>query len=222
MPKLIIVISIIALPQIIFGQAINFPKITSLIQPKHISKTSKQITSEERQVQYIGNYRDTIYLLGNGFDIVDKYKISAKEGRYLYSHPFYADSGIKILIDTAQILGVKETMWKGKNLLDIVYDAYPVTLQNNTDTTAIVGFGRRIPVVLEALDIDNKWKPIEKPYIYKCGTGLRNILLKPHDIICVLVPKYKGVFKTQLRLRLRNNISMPFYGEINRSQFLEK
>jgi hypothetical protein len=213
---------IVALPHAIFGQLHHFPKIVRYLQPKHLLKESKEITSEEREVQYIGGYKDTLFINKNGFDLIEEYKIPAKEGRYSYFHPFYADSGISILIDTTQILALQEVIWKGERKINIVYDAIPVIMQNKTDSIAVVGFGRRIPILLEALDTDNKWKSIEKPYIYKCGTGLHNILLKPKDLICVLVPKYKGTFKTQLRLRLRDNISKPFWGEINRNQFLER
>ena len=221
MLKILITIFVIVFPDTIFGQSFNFPKIIRYLQPKHLLKESKQVTSEEREVQYIGGYKDTLVIKKNGFDLIKEYKIPVKEGRYSYFHPFYADSGITILIDTTQILALQEVIWKGEKKINIVYDAIPVILQNKTDSLAVVGYGKRIPIVLEALDTDNKWKPIEKPYIYKCGTGLHNILLKPKDLICVLVPKHKGTFKTQLRLRLRDNISNPFWGEINRSQFFE-
>lgn len=218
MSKVTITIFVILLPLIAFGQLAKFPKIVNLLKPNHILKYSKKTTSEERKVQYIGRFCDTLHIGKNGFDLVEEYKIPPDDARYLYKHPFYADSSISIFIDTTQLLALREPLWRGQKLLDILYDAMPVILQNNSDSTAIVGFGRRIPIVLEALDEDNLWKPLEKPYIYKCGTGLSNILLKPQDIICVLVPKYKGTFKTQLRLKLGNNISKTFLGEINKSQ----
>jgi hypothetical protein len=218
MLKLTITILVMILPLITFGQLVKFPKIVSPLQPKHILKYSKKTTSEERKVQYIGSYIDTLYIGRNSFDLIEEYKIPPYDARYLYKHPFYADFKISIFIDTMQILALKEPIWRDQKLIDILYDAMPVILQNNSDSTAIVGFGRRIPIVLEALDVDNLWKPVEKPYIYKCGTGLSDILLKPKDIICVLVPKYKGTFKTQLRLKLGNNVSKTFLGEINKSQ----
>ena len=195
-----------------------FPKILSNVNAINKLKWAEKLSNDERKIKYIGKYRDTLLLSEREFDLED-YKVSVNEARYLYSYPNYGDNKLAIKFDTTQLVGSRETLWVGNVEKIKIYDAIPVIIENKSDSTIIVGFGRRIPIFLEALDIDDKWKPIEKPYIYKSGTGLRKIMLKSNDIVCVLVPKYSGDFITQLRLRLGQNISVPFCGRINRNQF---
>lgn len=69
-------------------------------------------------------------------------------------HPFYADSAIEIQVDTTQVLALEENIWGVKKEINILYGAYPAIIKNNSDSIIVVGFGRNIPVILEALDID--------------------------------------------------------------------
>jgi hypothetical protein len=99
------------------------------------------------------------------------------------------------------------------------FKALPVFIRNRSDSTIIAGYGYDIPVVIEAIDNGGSWRPIEERYFYDCGVGLRYILLKPQNVACLLIPKYKGRYKTSLRLKLKNNYSKPFKGTINIEQF---
>lgn len=76
-----------------------------------------------------------------------------------------------------------------------------------------------IPIVLEAKDSLNNWLPIENVYAYFCGVGVDKVFLPPNEIAVTSVIIYKGNYETDLRLRLGENLSKPFKGQINYTQF---
>ena len=101
-------------------------------------------------------------------------------------------------------------------------NAYPVLIRNNYSDTIQIGYGGRIPLILEAKDKSGKWKPIQDRFVFMCGNGVESELLPPKEIAMTLVPIFKGKYKTQLRLKLGENKSNPFWGNISYSQFESK
>ncbi len=68
------------------------------------------------------------------------------------------------------------------------------------------------------------WKPIEGKKANLCGVGTRwGIKVKPKEFIVILLTKYKGKTKTDLRTRLKIGesiiVSKPYQGNINQEQF---
>jgi len=116
----------------------------------------------------------------------------------------YADkSDIEILIDTTKIM----------------YKSYPILLTNNSIDTIFIGYGERIPLILEAQDSNKVWRPIQRDYIYGCGNGIGSVFLPSNESVLTLGPIYNGNFKTQLRLTLGKNHSNTYTGFINYEQF---
>lgn len=102
--------------------------------------------------------------------------------------------------------------------------AYPVLFYNNTNKKIPLGTGNlEIKIIQEAKDIDNKWKPIE--FNNSVGTCLSpsNLLLEPKHYTASAVIKYKGNFKTRIRVKYFDGknvyYSNEINGTINRSQF---
>jgi hypothetical protein len=105
--------------------------------------------------------------------------------------------------------------------------AYPVLFFNNS--------GKKIPfcdtslevrMIQEAKDSDGKWKPIEfYNAIGQCYSDL-NLLLAPKHYSAAAIIKYKGNFKTKLRVKYYDGknafYSNEITGSINRSQFDQK
>ncbi|WP_299112656.1 hypothetical protein [uncultured Winogradskyella sp.] len=106
------------------------------------------------------------------------------------------------------------------------FNYYPVYLVNSTATNKIL-FGKDSHVfgIQEAQDIDNynSWKPIEAKAWDFCGNGHWHLIIRPNEFGLVLMPKYKGDYKTKLRTRIKNGdniiVSNSYYGVINKSQF---
>lgn len=119
------------------------------------------------------------------------------------NYKFADKSDIEILIDTTKIM----------------YKSYPILLTNNSIDTIFIGYGERIPLILEAQDSNKVWRPIQRDYSYGCGNGIGSILLPSNESVLTLGPIYNGNFKTQLRLTLGKNHSNTYTGFINYEQF---
>ena len=174
----------------------------------------------ERNVQYLGRLKDTIFIqriadlrnpIGNNKILIDD---------SLSKHySFYGMGKLKIVVDTTQNITLEEYEWWTKERKYKYYKANPIFISNFSDSTTIVGYGYNIPIILEAIDSGKIWRPIEIRYIYDCGVGLEYILLKPDNIICVLAPIYKGNYKTRLRYKLGSCYSNEFWSYIDKRQF---
>ena len=175
----------------------------------------------ERDVKYLGPYKDTILLsriedwrtpIGDNTVPIDD-----SLNRH---YPRYEDVDLKIIFDPSKQVTLEEYESSEKEKGYKYYKAYPIVITNETDSVTIVGYGFNVPVILEALDKDKTWKPVEMEYRYLCGNGLEYILLKPREMVCVLAPIYTGEFKTKLRYRLGNSLSKEFVGYISRDLFV--
>lgn len=106
--------------------------------------------------------------------------------------------------------------------------SYPVLIYNNSNSDLYFGTNP-IKIIQEALDVDNKWKPIEFTYeMPGCGVTSSIICyrIKPKHYLATAVIKYTGDFKTKIRLNYLRGYKV-FYsneitGYINRSQFNPK
>ena len=174
----------------------------------------------ERAVQYLGPYKDTIRLqsISNLGSAIGDNKVLI-EGSNKNDFAYFTNGKLKVIFDPLNRTTLEEYEWWTKNKEYKYYKAFPIIISNESDSITIVGYGYNIPIILEALDKDKVWKPVEMRYIYDCGVGLEYILLKPNEILCVLAPIYKGNFKTKLRYRLGNSMSPEFTGKISAKQF---
>jgi hypothetical protein len=104
--------------------------------------------------------------------------------------------------------------------------SYPVLIRNEGNETAVLEFTTlKFPIIQEALDNDGKWKPIEfvEPKPVVCNPGVSAHLLFPNNYMATSVIRYKGNFKTKIRVKIQNGrynyYSNEVTGYINRSQF---
>lgn len=118
-------------------------------------------------------------------------------------------------IDTAKIDIKIDTTIKFNN-------SYPVFLRNTEPDTIFIGYGRHVPLIMEAKDSTGKWNPIEERTVYSCGNGVNSIFLPPTYMAITLAPIFKGSFRTDLRLTLGKNHSNIFRGNIHYRQFESK
>lgn len=176
----------------------------------------------ERVVQYIGPYKDTIIFqrIGvlNDLLVGDNKVYIDDSTEFQYAH--YNNGKLKINIDPTKQVTLEDYEWWHKISEYKCYKAYPIIISNDTDSTTIVGYGGNVPVILEALDKNKNWKQVEQRYVNQCGVGIKGILLKPKEMLCVLAPVYNGDFKTTLRYRLGNSYSSTFTGYISQKQFI--
>ncbi len=109
-----------------------------------------------------------------------------------------------------------------KDLIGTIY-YYPVYIVNQTPTAKLfIGKDRRVFAIQEALDSNGSWGPIEGPAFDFCGNGYWGMKINSGEFATILMPKYRGTFKTKLRIRLLLNnsiyVSKPFEGFIDARQ----
>lgn len=112
---------------------------------------------------------------------------------------------LKIWVDTSQTIENKGGI------------SYPVLIYNQNKDTCKVGFGKYIYAILQAKNKNGVWIDIEKRYRYSCAVGEKNIILPPNHILITPVYDYDGDFKTTLRIKLGNNYSNEYNGNIDKS-----
>ncbi len=155
----------------------------------------------DQYAQNVKNRRETSYF-------VVREEITNKKG-------FFDSIDLEITIDTTQKLkhDVSKYQWNE------YYEGYPIQIKNTSSDTIVIGYESYIPIILQAKDENDNWKPIEKIFIFSCGNGLRSVLLPPNEIILSSKPIFHGDYKTSLRVEIGGNYSNEFSGKINLSQF---
>ena len=103
--------------------------------------------------------------------------------------------------------------------------SYPVLIYNNgNENSYIYDSPNGIQMIQEAKDIDGVWKPIEFMFNFPYSIIYYNFYeLKPKNYLGTSIIKYKGDFKTKIRVKLKFDkyyyYSNEILGYINRSQF---
>jgi len=104
---------------------------------------------------------------------------------------------------------------------------YPVYIVNETTSSKLFqGKDNYMYAIQEAQDSFHSWYPVECRTFDFCGNGVYGLKVEPQEFVLCLFPKYKGHYKTLMRIRIVINgnvyLSVPFKGEINYGQFYPK
>lgn len=220
--KALITILILCGPFISFGQESNNPKVIGLTKKKTSKVNSPNQIAWKRDVRYLGVYKDILIIDSQNFRFTPTNPfITRADLNRFYGKENFLTTPLSVTIDTTQTIRSSDFCYYKDNYKTKFFESFPVFLKNLTDSLASIGFGSKVNIIVEALDTDNIWKPIEKRFIYKCGNGLHYIYLKPSEICCTLIPIYDGDFSTQLRLNINGSFSKPYWGHIYKSQFVD-
>ncbi|KAA3640496.1 MAG: hypothetical protein DWQ02_01995 [Bacteroidetes bacterium] len=172
---------------------------------------------------FIGRLSDTV-LIDHRSEFSDYYEYSWTQ----YNAPdLFA---LEVLVDTTRIMPNSNPITLPVPIPGDIIDpterqgfcAYPVFMMNQTSDTISVGYGKFIPLILEAKDSTGNWRPLEVSYIYDCGTGLNTIFLPPGNTLITSCKIYQGDYQTSLRLKFGFewfNYSNQFTGSIDYGQF---
>lgn len=140
-------------------------------------------------------------------------------GNYWEEYPY--ESLLMKLDENGNEIRVKPYTPPYKKVLKI-----PAFIYNPTDSIqSIVHHDGRMIFIQEALNENNEWKAIEYFAFSGCGNSYGTIPLDTNSFLMFGVNKYKGNFKTKLRVRLLTNsgiiFSNEYDGKINIEQFVE-
>lgn len=132
-------------------------------------------------------------------------------------------NGFEMEVDYKTSIKIED---KYKNLEKGKY-FYPAFIINRTPSAKVlIGKDDHLFAMQEAKDSNEIWRPIELEGYGVCGCCYWAVNVHHNEYVVMLLPKYKGNFKTKLRVRLRNNAtiyaSKPFDGMIDYKQLLKK
>jgi len=196
----------------------NLATVSDTFKRDSVLEPANSITTASYHPMYLGPSKDSIFLNYNLGEI------GYRDYDWIaYNYPDSND--MKVVVDTLQNIGSintfnlfsSKTLNKSKSI-----KSYPVFIRNNSTDTLNFGFGNFIPLIMEAKDSLDEWKPIQKEFRYSCGTGLSYIYLPPNEIMITSCKLFEGDFQTKLRLTYgyeKTAISNEFTGQINYSQF---
>lgn len=109
---------------------------------------------------------------------------------------------LEIFLDTLQRIN------KGNKI------GFPVLIKNTSKDTIDVGYGDLFHTNLEAKNSTGEWIEVKKiPRLLSCGTS--PIVLPPNEYVLTSQMIYLGNFKTKFRLKMLDNYSEEFWGEID-------
>lgn len=227
--KVVLVVNVLLLvhplfdgAQSLYAQVLGGPKITSATARPNKKKISGTFHTSDRRIQYIGRLRDSLYFTDLNTNVIQTYSATSGSSSIRDDNATEnADSGLVVIVDTNQTVGITETNAGPRNNAGTAkYDGHPVLVRNNTNKNLVIGRGVSIPVTLEALDRGNNWKTVETTTVSSNVADSR-ILLKPGDVVGIAIPVYTGSFKTLMRVRVFDNYSEPFSVFLNHSQLTE-
>ena len=187
------------------------------------TKFPEYISTAHYPPYYIGMFKDSIYVCGPigifppppepeekvhwiptcEYSYSSFYKYWESDNLSNYKYPLEDTVNLVIYVDTSKIF----------------LDSYSTIVKNVDKDTVLVGHNLSISLVMEALDGEKKWKPIQEDFMFMCGNGVHSLILPPDNIILTVTPRFKGLYYTKLRLKLGQNYSNEFNGWINPGQF---
>jgi len=226
---------LVSLLLILFALSINGQ--IEFIDFKKSSVELKQFNAQEIQLSLrnIDFFGDSTHLWNvNGYDTVNTYDYSSEHSSINFKEnlgKISTDDNILIIVDTSHILPIK-CYFYDFYIYDSDFDStalcegFPVYIYNSTDSNDIENIiDYYLELIQEARDTNGVWRPINYIYrdLFSCLSTESCSTIKPNSFMVTTIPKYYGNFKTELRVKFRNNgkifYSNPYLGSINISQF---
>jgi hypothetical protein len=132
--------------------------------------------------------------------------------------------GLEVLADYGQALAYRRPGLPADDPHFPARLVYPVYVLNATPRTKLLlGKDSWVFAIQEARDRSGHWRPIESKGYDFCGNGRWAVKLHPRQGMVVLLTKYRGPFRTLLRVRLVNGsslyVSPPYVGQVDERQF---
>lgn len=158
---------------------------------------------------------DELYRIDNNslLFIIDTHQIIGHEYYVNFSDTHTVNSIEKISIDTVKNVAFKYSL-----------KFYPLFIINNSDSlTHVLLQDRSLIAILEGIDKNGKWVPLQFHVGSFCGNSYNHEPLPPHNFLLSLIPMFTGNYKTQLRLKIKNKdmilYSNTFQGSVSLGQF---
>jgi len=199
----------------------SFPIVIDTFNYETSKRIETWLTIADFEPLYIGSFKDTIFV---------DYRLKSAFG------PRFTPPGVKDTdhqnfsknlkvgeLSRIQIKVNPKQLIKNDNIhvnWDFpFFEAYPVLLVNKEPDTVLISIGPSLPLITEAKDSLNNWRPIENKLVSIHGFGDKPFFLPPNSVILTSTMVYHGDYETELRVKLGKNVSNSFKGRINYRQF---
>ncbi|TAE86797.1 MAG: hypothetical protein EAY81_05070 [Bacteroidetes bacterium] len=157
-------------------------------------------------VYYIGKSIDTIRL---GQRKIPGFRYGQKDYSKLKNFTWADSTKMRIIVDTSFSLThrVYYTHYSEKEDKEIIdstksFKAYAIFVENLCDSLLSIGnFSELGFTIRQAKNEHGDWIDIETPISYFCVTGARDIVIEPNELIVAMLPRYRGDYKTECRLK---------------------
>lgn len=186
-----------------------FGKPLSLYEQDHLFGSTNHMMGKFAFTDYIYLDQDRSKRYGDDFFIPPHYWWDSE-------YSLYPSDGLQLKLGhRPQIRGLYDGEDKAH---------FPLYIINETNSTKyLFGAPSNVSTLIEAKDKEGVWRPIEYRNIIGCLTGTGFIKIHPKEFCVLAIPSFKGGFKTQIRVKLKNQhsilISNTVQGYINEAQF---
>lgn len=157
-------------------------------------------------IYYIGKPTDTICL---GQEKISGYSYGQKDYSKAKNYTLADSTKLKIYVDTS--FSLAHTVYyshyaekEDKRIVDSTksFKTFIVFVHNQCDSLISVGiFSELGHTVRQVKDEQGNWKDIEAPIRYFCGTGARDIIIEPGQMLVAKLLRYNGDYKAECRLK---------------------
>ncbi len=211
--------SLIKRPSVQIEKGYKIPVVIDTLKAKWVNMTQEWLGEAWYLPICIVKYQDTIFVKedwnqtnGNLYD----------ERKRNYRKPTAKD--ILIRVDTNRHMSDYANIFltdSGMIVIKMSEEAYPVIVTNISKDTLNIAHRLKISLILEAMDTNRLWKPIEVEFLpqYYHSPDFTALFLPPGEILISSVALKKGNFQTKLRLRFNQILSNEFKGSIYLTQF---
>lgn len=184
------------------------------------------------------NGKDIVELKTEQKNIQSDLKVIIDTSYSFYAKNFeYKNINVRKILDSVYKLNKRDINYvtelvekKSHQLKNKYVSAYPVLIYNNSNSKAYIYkySSEDLMMIQEALDADGIWKPIEYRFfsLGSCLIGSPHypyFVLSPKHYMATSIIKYKGDFKTKIRVKVildkKICYSNAVDGSVNRSQF---
>ncbi|GAB3714801.1 hypothetical protein [Flavobacterium koreense] len=191
--------------------AVNF-----ISSSKVLTNNYGRFVFDEKKLKFVHNKFDTVFSRTDLKIIIDTSYVFTSKG-IAYKNLLFSVN------DTILKDSIKKPFFKNKlpfgsirNLEVKSVSSYPVLFYNNSNKGIIMGsLIDGLKIIQEAKDIDGIWKPIEFHNNINGCLGPMNLLLEPKHYTAIAIIKYKGSFKTKIRVKYLEGKNIYYSNEIN-------
>lgn len=175
--------------------------IDSLLLVDTISFHYNKVPGAEYRIFYLGIQSAEVNLEQKGINSYWTEETSYRAVKNLIGNDI---TKLNAVVDTTMTLASLCTIRKNDqdtSSVPILVKSYPIIIRNNSDSTFHLGLSNNLNAIKQTKTLNGEWVDMELPMLY-CGTGIREVFLKGHEMLVAKFVQGSGDIKIETRLRV--------------------